>query len=94
MVKELLRHPELEKSPVSTINRSPIHLAAIRGHVDILRALSDAGAPVDIRDVDENTPLHYASEYGHADCIIFLAKEAQADVFVKNKFGLTPSDIA
>lgn len=76
VVKELLRHTELEKSPVSTINRTPIHLAAIRGHVNILRALFEAGAPIEVRDVDENTPLHYASEYGHADCIIFLAKEA------------------
>lgn len=47
-----------------------------------------------IKDFDENTPLHYASEYGHAECIIYLIKEAMADPFLKNKFGYTPSDIA
>jgi ankyrin repeat protein len=38
--------------------------------------------------------MHYASEYGHAECIIYLIKEAGADPFLKNKFGYTPSDIA
>jgi ankyrin repeat protein len=54
------------------------------------------GATVDrnIKDTDENTPLHYASEYGHIECIIYLVKEAQADPFLKNKYGYTPSDIA
>jgi hypothetical protein len=41
-----------------------------------------------------NTPLHYASEYGHFECIIYLVKEALADASIKNKFGYTPSDIA
>ena len=28
------------------------------------------------KDFDMNTPLHYASEYGHFECIIYLVKEA------------------
>ena len=39
VVKELLTHAELEKEPISTINRSPLHLTAIRGHVNIMRAV-------------------------------------------------------
>lgn len=83
---------------MSTINRTPLHLAAIRGHTNIVRALIDCqNKPLvdrNVKDFDENTPLHYASEYGHAECIIYLVKEAQADPFLKNKFGYTPSDIA
>ena len=98
VVKELLTHPDIEKEPMSSINRAPLHLAAIRGHTNIVRALLDCPYPpkVDrnLKDFDENTPLHYASEYGHADCIIYLVKEAYADPLLKNKFGYTPSDIA
>ncbi len=65
---------------MSSINRSPLHLAAIRGNTNIVRLLIDSPQkpPVDrnCRDFDENTPLHYASEYGHFECIIYLIKEA------------------
>lgn len=54
----------------------------------------EAGASKDIRDFDENAPLHYASEYGNFESIIYLVKEAQVDPIPKNKFGYTPSDIA
>lgn len=51
-------------------------------------------ANVNARDNDENTPLHYASEFGHFECIIYLIKEAGADALAKNKFNYNPSDIA
>jgi ankyrin repeat protein len=52
------------------------------------------GADRNAKDFDENTPLHFASEFGHFECIIFLVKEAEADALAKNKFGYNPSDIA
>jgi ankyrin repeat protein len=51
-------------------------------------------ADINATDDDGNTPLHYASEFGHFECIIFLIKEAGSDPMVKNKFDYTPSDIA
>jgi ankyrin repeat protein len=93
-VLELLKHAEIEKEPVSSIMRTPLHLAAIRGHTQIVRALINSKSDKDARDFDQNTPLHYASEYGHFECIIYLIKEANADPTIKNKFGYSPSDIA
>ena len=69
-------------------------MAAIRGHTSIVRALISVGSDKNAKDFDENTPLHYASEFGHFECIIFLVKEAYADSMLKNKFGYSPSDIA
>ena len=94
MVKELLQYPEIEKDSCSSINRTPLHLAAIRGNSALVRLLISAGADKNYKDFDENTPLHHSSEYGHFECIIFLIKEAFADPTLKNKFGYTPSDIA
>lgn len=74
--------------------RTPMHLAAIRGHTNIVRILIDHGADKNCKDFDENTPLHHASEFGHFECIIYLVKEAYADPLIKNKFGYSPSDIA
>jgi len=56
--------------------------------------LCETGANKDARDFDENTPLHYASEYGHFESIIYLVKEAFVDPMPKNKYGYNPSDIA
>jgi len=47
----------------------------------------------DAVDIDENTPLHLASEQGHISCIIFLIKDAQVDYTLKNKFGYQAHDI-
>jgi ankyrin repeat protein len=60
----------------------------------IVRALVSKGASKNAKDLDENTPLHHASEFGHFEVIIFLIKEAFADCTVKNKYGYSPSDIA
>jgi ankyrin repeat protein len=60
----------------------------------IVRTLVSKGASKNAKDFDENTPLHYASEFGHHEVIIFLIKEAAADPSIKNKFGYAPSDIA
>jgi len=74
--------------------RTPLHLAAIRGNLHIVRLLVESGADKNAKDFDENTPLHHSSEFGHFECIIYLIKEAGADATIKNKFGYTPSDIA
>ena len=94
VVVQLLAKTDIEKDGVSSIMRTPLHLAAIRGHTKIVRALINVGVDKNVKDFDENTPLHYASEYGHFECIIYLVKEAEADSTIKNKFGYTPSDIA
>lgn len=94
VVHELLKRKKLDKEAMSTIMRTPLHCAAIRGYLPIVRALISAGAEKNVKDFDENTPLHYASEFGHFECIIYLVKECNADPMVRNKFGYIPSDIA
>lgn len=94
IVKELLLHPDIQIEALSSIGRTPLHLASIRGYTKIVRLLVSNGANVNVKDNDENTPLHYSSEFGHFECIIYFIKETEADAMIKNKFGYTPSDIA
>jgi ankyrin repeat protein len=74
--------------------RTPLHLAALKGHSEIGRELVKYGADPNAKDSDESTPLHCASEFGQTNFILFLLQDTKADHTLKNKFGYQASDIA
>ena len=94
IVFELLKQPGIKIQPETEIKRTPLHLAALRGSTEIVRALVEKGANPNCKDIDQYTPLHFASENGKINVIMYLVKEAEANPFMKNKFGYFPSDIA
>jgi len=55
---------------LTAAKRTPLHIACIRGRPDYSKLLLMKGANVNLQDIDGNTPLHYASEYGHKDILI------------------------
>jgi len=52
-----------------------------------------AGADINARDSDGNTPCHFLSEYGHVDCLVQLLTK-HPSLFSKNKEGHSPLDVA
>ncbi len=94
VVDFLLSRDGIEKEAESSIMRTAMHLAAIRGYQSILKSLEDAGCNVNAKDFDESTPLHYASEFAHSECLVFMLEVGKADPSIRNKFGCTPWDIA
>ncbi|OQR91700.1 hypothetical protein ACHHYP_20173 [Achlya hypogyna] len=70
-----------------------LHIAAICGHVAIVRRLLAAGADVNAVDDYKRTPLHWASEYGYG-AMVRLLLEAGADTSLKTDEGQTTRDIA
>ena len=68
--------------------------AASNDYVKLMKLLIKAGANVNIQETfDKRRALHFASAYGHKDCLELLIK-SDANVNVQNKFGETPLHFA
>ncbi|MGA8164158.1 MAG: ankyrin repeat domain-containing protein [Waddliaceae bacterium] len=73
---------------------SPVHLAVISGHADLLPVLHQLGANFEERDRDGNTPAHIAAERGHVEVLRALsALDPNFSLQVTNN-GFTPMGLA
>ncbi|XP_078348823.1 transient receptor potential cation channel subfamily A member 1-like isoform X2 [Oculina patagonica] len=50
-------------------SRTPIHYAAAKGSREIVQKLLDAGANVNVKDIEEKVPIHMATESGSLACV-------------------------
>ncbi|MHC4201279.1 MAG: ankyrin repeat domain-containing protein [Planctomycetota bacterium] len=68
---------------------TPLHVAADKGHADIVRALLAHGAEISARDSQGDTPLHAGANRGHRAVVeLLLAKGA--DPNATDSGGWTP----
>ena len=81
----------LKEADPSTIGA--IHQASANGHKDIVKALLDHQAVIDIQDAGGQTALHYAAGHRHLDVLQVLL-EGGADVMVEDEDGKTALDRA
>lgn len=66
---------------------SPLHWAAINGHVKVVRWLIDAGAEIDVAGGEQrSSPLHWAIGKGHYKVAVFLMS-AGANVALRDVHG-------
>lgn len=73
---------------------TPFLRASWSGHVNIMRYLSDKyNVSIHLASLWKSSPLHYASEYGHCEAVMFLLSR-QADPISLNEEGETPFDVA
>jgi len=73
--------------------RTPLHMAAEYGDMELVDLLIRYRADVNAPDRDRNTPLHYAVMRGHKHVAEFLLKN-RANSNAQNKEGRTPLHIA
>jgi ankyrin repeat protein/serine/threonine protein kinase len=93
----VLRARDKEGRPARSAYRrrglTALHLAALRGHVDVARALIDQGASPSSLDDAGRTPLHEAAESGLPG-VAALLLGAKAEVGVADPSKATPLHVA
>lgn len=70
VLKILKQHPTAIQQ--SGYGNTPLHSAASKNHLEIVKALLAAGAPVDPADEEVPTPLWWAAEYGSVESLAVL----------------------
>uniref|UniRef100_A0A8C5L6L9 Ankyrin repeat domain-containing protein 6 n=1 Tax=Jaculus jaculus TaxID=51337 RepID=A0A8C5L6L9_JACJA len=66
------------KVAVTKHGRTPLHLAANKGHLSVVRILLKAGCDLDVQDDGEQTALHRATVVGNTEIITALIQEGCA----------------
>ena len=72
---------------------TPLHWAALNGHLDVVKLLLEKGADLDAKSEGDWTPLHFAAASGKLDVVKFLLEKG-ADPNARNKDGKRPVDVA
>lgn len=72
---------------------TPLHLACIRGHIDVVKVLIAAGADTNAKTPDGWSPLHWAAFKGYMEIAGILIKN-KADLNATNKDRWTPLHVA
>lgn len=71
---------------------TPLHKAAIFGHLAVVKRLCEMGAHVNDGDLNGDTTLHYASKCGFPLIVKFLLDYGAG--LTKNSGGLSAKDVA
>mmetsp|Transcript_20560 Transcript_20560/g.26639 ORF Transcript_20560/g.26639 Transcript_20560/m.26639 type:complete len:212 (-) Transcript_20560:117-752(-) len=80
-VVRIIESKEVDINAVDDVDSySALMMSAEAGHLEIVKALIEAGAQVEIRDSYGRTPLYAAAVAGHIEIVRFLVRDASADV--------------
>lgn len=67
--------------------------ASKSGNLDYVKLAIAKGADINTKDEKGSTPLHWATYYEHTEIIRFLLMQG-ANPYEKDRYGLTPIDVA
>ena len=72
----------------------PAHIACQCGRLEMLSDAKLSSINFEAKDWKGRSPIHYAAEYDHLDCLRFLVENKNVNLNIKDKFGMTPYHIA
>lgn len=70
--------------------RTLLHIATLKGVKDTVSLLVNGGYDINATDNKGNTPLHYATQYGHKKITEFLLQNGARAKNLKENFGMSP----
>ncbi|XP_039288107.1 putative ankyrin repeat protein RF_0381 [Nilaparvata lugens] len=73
---------------------TPLHIAARRNRLETVPHLLSNRAPVNARDLHDNTALHLAAAKGYATIVDMILAVRETDINAANRDGITPLHIA
>ena len=90
-VRYLAGLPEVDLNHKGMGNHTALHSATEEGHISVVQVLIDAGAAIETKNKEGNSPLYSACCSGAANPdVLQVLIDAGADIDVKNKFGSSP----
>ena len=69
VMKQLLKHTDININYQAVGGITALHLASQNGHIDIVRILLESGADSRLVDSEGRSPLVHASRFGHRDIV-------------------------
>ncbi|GMM56739.1 Hos4 protein [Maudiozyma humilis] len=89
-VRALLAAGEIDVNDQDNAGNTPLHEAALNGHLEVVRVLVEHGADPNVRSYEMfgDTPLIDASANGHLDVVSYLLAHG-ADPTITNAKGMT-----
>ena len=69
---------------------TPLRIAAVFGHLDLIRGLISRGANPELKALEGSSVLHQAVYGGHLDVVKFFVEEIKIDVNVQQNDGTRP----
>ncbi|XP_046543611.1 palmitoyltransferase AKR1-like [Haliotis rubra] len=94
MVKYLLSQGSVDINGRARGRVTPLMIATMTGHGDVVELLVCMGANVSHVDDHHNNVLHYASTSGHAKIVKYIVSKDTVDVNSRGRFGRTPLMLA
>ncbi|XP_048250455.1 ankyrin repeat domain-containing protein 50-like isoform X2 [Haliotis rufescens] len=90
MVKYVLSQKVADMNGRGTYGRTPVMMAAEKGHRQVCDLLVREGADVSLVGVDRNNILHMACLGGHVDIVKYVLSQQDADMNGRGQYGRTP----
>ena len=80
--------------PRDLYGSTPLHLAAMEGHEEIVELFLSRGVSQVINNNIKRLPLHYAAANGHSEVCEMLLRASSEQLLMKDIFGKSPLDLA
>ncbi|XP_010279416.1 PREDICTED: ankyrin-2-like [Nelumbo nucifera] len=79
---------------VNPVGRTPVHVSASHGHIDLLEFCLSKGGNPELADSNGWTPLHCAAADGHVKCVELLLEHSRYSKYAMTKDGKTAFSLA